>query len=135
MAALLELRTVKRPEIIIDDTIDDSIISPKKLKESREWFDAHPIPAWVFLHKYSKIQQEEGICINGILARGNVEANTFSVAVTVNKYAQSNYHIRTTPETLNRIVKTHWNEPISVQIRPQINAENQFEYELIEVKA
>jgi hypothetical protein len=43
--------------------------------------------------------------------------------------------IRTTPETLDKIVKTYWNQPISVQIRPQINAENQFEYELMEVKA
>jgi hypothetical protein len=64
----------------------------KKSREAHDFLDAHPIPAWIFLHKYSKTQQEEGICINGILARGNVEANTFSVAVTVNKYAQSNPH-------------------------------------------
>ena len=135
MAALLELRTVKRPEIIIDDTIDDSIISPEKLKEAREWFDKHPIPAWIFLHKYSEMQREEGICINGIVKSIDVNANTFSVTVLVNDYAESNYRIRTTPETLNKIVKTYWTEPISVQIRPQINAENQFEYELMEVKA
>jgi hypothetical protein len=133
MAVLLELRTVKRPDIIIDDTIDDSIMSPEKLKEAKEWFDKHPVPAWIFLHKYSEIQQKEGICVDGTFKSTDMEAGTFLLNVTLNDNAESNYKIRTTPEILNKIVKNYLNKPISVQIRPQINADNKFEYELIEV--
>jgi hypothetical protein len=133
MAALLELRTVKRPDIIIDDTLDDSIMSPEKLKEAKEWFDKHPVPAWVFLHKYSKTQQIEGICVDGVFKSVDVNTSTFGIVVPVNDYAESNYRIKTTPKILVKLVEAYLNKPISVQIRPQINAENQFEYELMKV--
>jgi hypothetical protein len=56
------------------------------------------------------------------------------VLVTVNSYAQSNYHIHTTSDNLDKLVKAYWDKAINVRIRPQINVDNLFEYELIEVK-
>jgi hypothetical protein len=135
MEALLELKTtIERPEIIIDDTIDDRIMFTEKLQTVKDKLEKHPIPAWIFLSRYSTIQQEEGICVRGVLQRADTASNTLVVAVIVNEYAQSNYHIRTIPETLTQIVKNYWNETINVQIRPQINKDNQFEYELMTVK-
>lgn len=135
MAEVLEIkRTVKQPEIVIDDTIDDRIMFTEKLEEANETLKKHPIPAWIFLSRYSATQQEKGISISGVLKSADVESSTLVVTVIVNEYAQSNYHIRTTPEMLNKIVKTYWNEAINLQIRPQINKDNQFEYELMGIE-
>lgn len=135
MKDILDVKTVvKRPEVIIDDTIDDRIMFTEKLKRANETLEKHPIPAWVFLSRYSKTQQEEGISISGVLKRADVESSTLVVTVIINEYAQSNYHIRTTPEILNKIVKTYWNESINVQIRPRINENDQFEYELMTIE-
>ena len=135
MAEVLEFRTVKRPEIIIDDTIDDSkIMFPEKLSEANEMLEKYPPPANFLLNRYNKKEQQDGIEVRGLLSSANADKSTFMVLKMKGVY-EINYHIRTTPEALNKIVKTYWNELISVQIRPQINAENQFEYELMEVKA
>jgi hypothetical protein len=130
---VLEFKKVKQPEIIIDDTIDETIIFPEKLQAAQERFAKYPVPAWIFLHKYSKKQQEEGICVCGILEQVDVEANTLLVTVTKNDAAPSEYAIRTTPEALANIVKIYLDETISLRIRPQINADNQFEYELMAI--
>ncbi len=106
----------------------------KKLRDAIETLEKHPIPAWIFLSRYSTTQQKDGISIHGVIKSADTESSTVVVSVIMNEYAQSNYHIHTTLENLNKIVKNYWNELISVQIRPQINKNNQFEYELMAIE-
>ncbi len=127
-------KVVQRPEIIIDDSIDDRILFIEKLQTVRDRLEKHPIPAWIFLSNYSKTQQQDGFCITGVLKYADRDKNTLLLLVIGDEDAQSNYHIRTTPETLNNIIKNYLNKEINVQIRPQINEANQFEYELMAIK-
>ena len=137
MEDVLELKEMQRAEVSVNPKLEKyekRAGLSKKAREASEFLEKHPIPAWILLRRYSTTQQQKGICIRGILKNADVATSTLVVTVTVNDYTPSNYHIRTAPETLNNIVKAYWGEPINVLIRPQINANNQFEYELIEVK-
>jgi hypothetical protein len=135
MEEILELKKVKQPKVIIDVTIDDNrVMFPKKLKEANEMLEKYPPPADLLLGRYNKNEQQDGLSVRGILIHANADKGTFMV-LKMNGVYEINYNIRTTPEILNKLVKVFLNKPISVQIRPQINAENQFEYELMEVKS
>jgi hypothetical protein len=68
-----------------------------------------------------------------MLKRADGDKSTFLVIEMDGPY-EVHYDIRTQPEALNNLVRAFWDEPIKVHIRPQINADNLFEYELIEVK-
>lgn len=135
MAEVLELRKVERPKIIIDDTIDErKIMFPEKLKEAEEMLEKYPPPASFLLSRYNKKELQDGITIQGLLNGYNTDNNSFRVLKRKGVY-ETKYQIHTTPDTLIQIIKVYWNKPISVQILPQINIENQFEYKLMEVKA
>jgi hypothetical protein len=133
MEEILELEKVKRPKLIIDDTIDGGrVMFPKKLKEANEMLEKYPPPADFLLERYNKTEQQDGISVQGRLINANADKGTFMV-LKMNGVYEINYKIRTTPEILNKIVKNYLNKPISVQIRPQITEKNQFEYELMKV--
>lgn len=137
MEDVLELEKPQRAIVVANTGSKHKVmgkVEARKLKEANEFLEKHPIPAWIFMSRYSQIQQEEGICISGVLKYADAEASILIVIVTVNNDAQSNYHIRTTFDILDRLIKTYWGKTINVRIRPQINADNLFEYELIEVK-
>ena len=108
---------------------EDVVLFPKKVEEAKETLTKNPIPAHIYLARYSKQKQEQGFEISGLLKRADADSNTFMVVA--NNRSQTHYTIRTVPETLNRLVKAFWEEPITVHIKPQINADNLFEYELI----
>lgn len=137
MEEVIEKKIYNRPAIIVNPELNkyaDVVMFPKKLEEAKEMLAKYPIPAEIYLKRYSKIQQEQGIEISGILNYADARTNIFWVIDTKNKYHETNYKIRTQSEVLNKLVKSFWNEPIKVHIRPQINDKNVFEYELIEVK-
>ena len=137
MEDVLELKEMQRAEVSVNPKLEKyekRVGLSKKAKEASEFLEKHPIPAWILLRRYSTTQQEKGICIRGILKNADVETSILVVTVAVNDYASTNYNIRTVPETWNNIVKAYWGESINVLIRPQINADNQLEYELIEVE-
>ncbi len=129
MQEILEIKEVKRPKLIINNDIDDSkIMFPEKLKRANAMLDKYPLPP-----SYSPAEQESGIEVKGILRRADSDTNTFFV-VKMEGFYEIYFNIFTEPQTLNTIVKNYWGETINVQIRPQINKDNQFEYELIAVK-
>lgn len=131
MNGVIELEEVMQPQFIIDESIDDSqIMFLKKLKEANEMLEKYPPPADWLLSRYSKTQQEEGIYVSGTLKCVNIEANTFLV-VEMHGLYEVHFNILTTVETMNQL---HINMAINVRIRPQINKDNQFEYELMEVE-
>ena len=137
MEEVIELKKYKQPIMVVNPDLDkyeDVVLFPKKLQDAIETLARCPIPADILLQRFSKTKQEQGFEINGILESADTAAHTFLVIVTVNKYHQINYNIRTAPETLNQLVKAFLDKPIKIHIRPQINADNLFEYELIEVK-
>ena len=67
MSNVVELKTAKRPKLIIEETIDEGIMFPKKLKEANEMLEKYPIEAWFSSHQYSETEKEEGISTNDIL--------------------------------------------------------------------
>jgi hypothetical protein len=135
MEGILELEKQQPVRVVANPGIKPmGKVESEKLRKANETLEKYPIPAWIFLSRYSKAQQQEGISISGVLKSADVESSTLVVTVIINEYAQSNYHIRTTPELLNKVVKTYWNEAINVRIRPQINKDNEFEYELVAIE-
>lgn len=134
MEEVIELKEVKQPKLIINnDTIDDSkVMFPEKLKRANEMLEKYPPPAEWCMQSYSKMEQENGVEVSGVLKRADADVSIFLLKEKSGLY-EIHYPIRTTPEILNNIVKTYWNETINVQIRPQINKDNQFEYELMAV--
>jgi hypothetical protein len=44
MTEILELKMIKLPDIIIDDTIDDTIMFPEKLAEAKARFAKYGLP-------------------------------------------------------------------------------------------
>jgi hypothetical protein len=136
MEEVLELDLPKRAIIVANTGFKPKgmgKVASSKLTEANEFLDKHPIPAWIFMSRYSQIQQEEGICIEGILKFADAEASTVTVVVTVNEYAKTNYPIHTTTNTANQLIKTYLGKTINVRIRPQINSDNQFQYELMAI--
>jgi hypothetical protein len=136
MEEVLELDLPKHAIIVANTGLQPKgmgKVASSKLKEANEFLDKHPIPAWIFMSRYSLKQQEEGICIEGILQFADAQANTVTVVVTVNEYAKTNYPIHTTINTLNQLVKTYLGKTINVRIRPQISTDNQFQYELMAI--
>lgn len=67
MEDVLELKTVKRPKLIIDETIDERAVFPEKLKEANEMLEKYPIAAWFSSHPYSETEEEEGKSVSVIL--------------------------------------------------------------------
>jgi hypothetical protein len=132
MAEVLELRTVKHPEIIIDDTIDDTILFPEKLAEARAKFAKYGLPKGLEKKIHPK-NNETAFWLSGILQRADAAENTF-LLISLDKDTPANYTINTVPEMLHQLVKTSWCATIQVYIQPQINDKQQFEYNLIEVK-
>ena len=133
MGEVIELTKIKRPEFIINNEIDDSkIMFPEKLKEVNEFFEKNPLPAELYIKTFSKAQREDGFCVSGVLKRANAHACTFLVMEMQGPY-EIHFNILTTPEILNKLVKTYWEETINVRILPQINSQNKFEYALMEV--
>ncbi|MDZ7876487.1 MAG: hypothetical protein U5L45_02395 [Saprospiraceae bacterium] len=132
MAEILELRTVKEPKIIIDDTIDDTILFPEKLAEAKAKFAKFGLPKGLEKKTPTK-SKESAFWLSGILQRADGANNTF-LLISLDKDTPTNYTINTVPEMLHQLVKTSWCATIQVYIQPQINDKKQFEYELIEVK-
>jgi hypothetical protein len=135
MEDILELKEKKRAMAVLNPHVEkyEHITElSKKAKEARETLERCPPPAKLLLKRYSKTEQEEGISISGVLKRANEDTYTFMVVKMEGVY-DIHYHIRTTPDTLNQLVKNYWGETINVRIRPQINSDNQFEYELMAV--
>jgi hypothetical protein len=132
MAEILELRTVKNPEIIIDDTIDDTILFPEKLAEAKAKFAKYGLPKGLE-RKTAKKSEESAFWLSGSLQRADAADNTF-LLISLDKDAPTNYTINTVPEMLHKLVKTSWCATIQVYIQPQINDKKQLKYELIEVK-
>jgi hypothetical protein len=135
MEDVIELKEVKTPKLIINNDIDDSkVMFPKKLQRANEILEKYPPPAEWCMKSYSKMEQESGVEVRGVLKRADADASTFLVIEMSGLY-EIHYHIRAAPDTLDKIVKAYWGKTINVQIRPQINKDNQFEYELMAVKA
>ncbi len=134
MNGIIDLEEVIPPLFIIDDSIDDTqVVFTKKLKEANEMLEKYPPPADLLLSRYSKTQQEEGIYVSGTLKCTNSEANTFLV-VEMHGLYEVHFNILTTEDILKQLLKTYTNKAINARIRPQINTDNQFEYELIELE-
>jgi hypothetical protein len=132
MAEILELRTVKEPRIIIDDTIDDTILFPEKLEEAKARFAKYGLPKGLE-KKTSAKSKESAFWLSGILQRADAAENTFLI-IALDKDVPTNYTINTVPEILQQLVKTSWCATIQVYIQPQMNDKKQFQYELIDVK-
>jgi hypothetical protein len=106
MEEIFELKKVKRPKVIIDVTIDDNrVMFPKKLKEANQMLEKYPPPADFLLGKYNKNEQQDGISVRGVLIHINADKGTFMI-LKMNGVYEINYKIRTTPEILNKLVKT-----------------------------
>ena len=131
MGKVIEL---ERFRTAVDDNIDDSkLMFPQKLKEAKEMLEKYPIPAKIRMGSFSKREQEKGFEVIGVLKNANMENNTF-LLLQKGDLNEIEIKIITTPQILNQLVKTHFGKMITVQIRPQINNANQFEYELMTVK-
>lgn len=134
LEAIVEFEAIKRPKLIINNNIDDSkVMFPEKLKQANEALEKSPLPAEMLLKRYSKLQQEEGFIVSGIVKRANALVNTFLV-IEMRGSNEVHFNVHTAPEILNQLVKKHWGETINVHVRPQINKENRFEYEFIGLK-
>jgi hypothetical protein len=136
MEDVIEVKKSKLPVMTINhglDKYDNVILFPEKLKSVNEYFEKYPLPADFYLDSFSKTQQEYGFEVTGILKRADVDKNIFHVVEMDGPY-EVKYNIRTTPEILHQLVKVFLDKTIKVHIRPQINADNLFEYGLIEVK-
>jgi hypothetical protein len=137
MGEVIELKKYKRPNVVVNPELDKyskDIINPEKLARIHERLEKHPLPAWFSLSVYSKIQQEHGFEVTGVLKRADATKNTFFLIELENEMEEMHYTIRTEPDTLNNLVKAFWGAPIKVHIRPQITDDNLFLFELIEVK-
>jgi hypothetical protein len=132
MSEILELRTVKHPEIIIDDSIDDTILFPEKLAEAKAKFAKYGLPKGL-QKKESVKNKESAFWLSGVLQRADAADNSF-LLISLDRDAPTNYTINTVPEMLHQLVKTAWCATIQVYIQPQINDKKQFEYQLIDVK-
>jgi hypothetical protein len=134
MDAVLELKEIQGTSPLINPELNkyEKRTPSKKLQEANETLERYPPPAKSLLKKYSEIEKQQGIHIAGIVKRINAETDTFTILIMDGHY-EIHYHIRTSPETLNNIIKTYWDKEINVQIRPQINESNQFEYELMQI--
>lgn len=135
MKEVIELKKSKYSNTVINPELNkyqDVVMFPEKLQEAKETIAKYGLPeAW--RNKPLETKEQSAFWMNGILKQADANANIFLVIVMDNDN-QINYKIHTVPEMLNKLVKSFWNEPIKVHIRPQINDENVFEYELIEVK-
>ena len=134
MKEVIEQKKYSPPVMVINDELDkydNVILFPKKLKEANEMLEKYPPPADVLMHGYSELEKEHGFEVNGILKRADADAKTFLVVEMDGPY-EIHFKITTNPETLNKIVKSYWDNTIKVHIRPKINSEKQFEYELLE---
>jgi hypothetical protein len=137
MGEVIELKKYKRPNVVVNPELDKyskDVINPEKLARIHERLEKHPLPAWFSMSVYSKIQQEHGFEVTGVLKRADATKNTFFLIELENEMDEMHYTIRTEPDTLNNLVKAFWSAPIKVHIRPQITADNLFLFELIEVK-
>ncbi len=132
MLKSISISTVKKPVLIIDNDLDDTILYPEKLKEIKEVLTKNPIPAEIYLNRFSKTEQEHGFWVNGIVKQADGGKNTFLI-VSNTKNTQTQYIIQTISKTLNLIVKNHWGKSIKAHIQPTINKENRFEYVLINI--
>ena len=127
---VLERETYK---IIINNNIDSSkVMFPEKLKAAKEMLGKYPPSAELRMRSYSKFEQEYGFEICGAFKNVDIETNTFFVEKMSGPY-EIHFKIRTVSDTLNHLVKIYSGKTIKVQIRPRINAENQFEYELMSI--
>lgn len=135
MDAVLELKEIQDTSVLINPALGkyENRMPSKKLQEANETLEKYPPPAKFLLKGYSEIEKQQGINITGVVKRANAAINTFMILIMDGCY-EIHYHIRTTPEILDNIIKNYWDKEINVQIRPQINKHNQFEYELMEVK-
>ena len=122
----------KKPVLIIDNDLDDTILYPEKLKEVRETLAKNPIPADIYLQRFSKSEQEHGFWITGIVKQADADKNIFIMVATSNN-TEMKYKVQTISKTLNSIVKNHWCKSLKVLIQPTINNENLFEYALINI--
>jgi hypothetical protein len=124
--------TTKKPVLIIDNDLDDTILYPEKLKEVREALTKNPIPADIYLQRFSETEQEQGFWVSGIVKQADADKNIFVMVATVNN-TEMPYKVRTVSKTLNSIVKNHWRKSIHALIKPTINKERLFEYTLINI--
>ncbi len=67
MEDVLELKMVKQPKLIIDNTIDERIMFPEKLEEANQMLEKYPTSTWLLLHPHVQTEQEENICTKDIL--------------------------------------------------------------------
>jgi hypothetical protein len=133
MKETIELKKYKCSGIVINPELNkyESIVTfPEKLKEANETLAKYGLPeGW---EKKPDIKVQPAFWMSGILKEADANSNIFLIIATDNG-VQTHYPIKTTSKILDQLVKAFWNEPIKVHIRPQINANNLFEYELIEV--
>lgn len=130
MEETIAFNTFQQPVLIIDNDLDDTILYPEKLKEARETLSKHPIPAEIYLLRFSKEEQEQGFWINGVVRKADADNNTFTVISTA-QFTQTQYIIHTQLKILNSIVKNYWGKPLKAHILPKINKDEKFEYELL----
>jgi hypothetical protein len=123
-----------QPILIIDNDLDEKILYPEKLKETKEHLANQPIPAEIYLQRFTKEEQEHGFLVSGIVKQADAEKNTFQILSNVNQ-SELQYKISTVSTILNSIVKKYWRKPIKVHILPKINNDKYFEYELVKISA
>ena len=124
--------TTKKPVLIIDNDLDDTILYPEKLEEIKESLAKSPIPADIFLKRFSKVEQEKGFWVNGVVKQADADKNIFVIVATVNN-TELQYKIHTLSKTLDLIVKKHRCKSVKAHIQPTINKEQLFEYALINI--
>jgi hypothetical protein len=122
--------TTKNPVLIIDNDLDETVLHPEKLKEVREALTKNPIPADIYLQRFSKAEQEQGFWVNGVVRQADADKNIFVIVATVNN-TELQYKVHTLSKNLHSIVKNHWCKSIKAHIQPTINKEQLFEYTLI----
>lgn len=122
----------KKPVLIIDNDLDETILYPEKLKEIKESLAKNPIPADIYLKRFSTIEQEQGFWVNGVVKQADADKNIFVIVATVNN-TELQYKVHTLSKTLDLIVKKHWCKSIKAHIQPTINKEQLFEYALINI--
>ena len=136
MDKVIELQKYKYTDTFINPELnkyDGGVSSSEKLEEANATLAKYGLPkGWE--KKAALKSKESAFWLSGILQRADAADNTF-LLISLDKDAPTTYTINTVPEILHQLVKTSWCATIEVYIQPQTNDKQQFQYELIEIKA
>ena len=120
MNEILELIAPIAPIDTINYELDDTVDSfPEQTQRAREHLAKYGLPKEI-QERLDQIKREKSFWVRGVLHQVNAETNTF---VIVGK-AAGNLPIKhytvtvSSAEILTQVVKTYWNEIVTVNVKP-----------------